>query len=211
MIRSSLQSGFDQSLGELAAAIAANEPERICPAYLAAKRLWTGTVGELLATIGHRCGGQSSDAIVAAFSHLRCYMCQDGASSCPSCEGAGGDCTTCDGTGMEACSFCGGTGWASEEMIPPEFRPAVKQQHVNKAIKQAQKLAELRDVWQFGVSARHLPREKQIEVGLWLLRLKCRFDTLAAQAIDRKQLQFQTLAKHAAKLLDAMAKARAAK
>jgi hypothetical protein len=208
MIQSSFQSGFDRSLADLAAALAANDPERICPAYRAAKGLWTGTVPGLLERIEQSCGRGSGESIVHAFSRLHCYMCQDGASSCPSCEGAGGDCSACDGLGMEVCGFCGGTGWADEEMIPPEFRPAVRHQHVNAALKQAQKLAEIRDAAHFAALARQLPRAKKTEIGLWLLRLKCRFDALARQATDRKQIQHQVLAKHAGKLLNALAGAR---
>ncbi len=205
MIRSSFQSGFDRSIADLAAAITAGEPERICPAYLAAKGLWTGTVPALLEHINHSCGPESGQEIIAAFSHLHCYMCDDGAAPCPSCEGAGVDCPTCNGLGAEACGFCSGTGWADEEMIPPEFQGQVRQHHANKALHQAQKLAEIREPAYFAASARRLPHDKRVSVGLWLLRLRFRFDALAARANDRKQVQFQVLAKHASKLLDAMA------
>ena len=77
-----------------------------------------------------------------AFSHCGCYMCRDGTVACDVCDGLGleaqgATCLECRGTGFHPCSFCGGTRWVDEAVIPREFLDEVRARRRDKTLQDA--------------------------------------------------------------------------
>ena len=82
--------GFDRALSELSEALATRKVEPICTSYLALRRLARGIrAGELLDRVGQAAGEDARAVIVSAFSHRRCFMCENGTDPCNACEGTG--------------------------------------------------------------------------------------------------------------------------
>ena len=72
-------------------------------------------------------GKQDTKTLIHAFAHAPCLNCKKGLQKCESCHGVGNFkhevvCDSCFGIGSEICSFCGGTGWATIDFVPPGLR-----------------------------------------------------------------------------------------
>ena len=122
---------LEKALEQLREAAETRQVEPICQAYAAlcgaADHM---PARDLLALAGQRLDLPAAGLVISAYSHLRCYMCDEGTIVCDACEGTcqdadGHPCLQCDGLGLTPCGFCGGTGWADRGTIPPELAKAV--------------------------------------------------------------------------------------
>jgi len=203
-------SGFQQALGGLAEAIASRKIEPICTSYLALRREARGMkVAELLDRVDKASENGARSVIISAFSHRRCYMCEDGTTTCQSCKGTGASggsaCSQCDGLGVETCSFCMGRGWSDRGETPAEIREAVLKRQIAHLEKGIQRLAKVgRNSWE---SASQLPAERKTELASWLVRLHARL-TDVAQSIssngDDRAARYGALAGQVDKLIAAL-------
>jgi hypothetical protein len=202
--------GFEQALKDLGEAVAERRVESICAHYLALRRHTRGMkVGEVFDHVDRVAGNDARAVIVSAFSHRRCFMCQDGTTPCNGCDGTGtadgAVCRQCDGLGVEPCSFCLGAGWIDRDEIPAEIRPAVlKRQiaHVEKEL--ARMLKTGRSAW---ASIGRLPPKQRAELFAWLIRLQARLSDLATSVADNgneRVARYGALAAAIQKLLDRM-------
>lgn len=86
--------------------------------------------GDTLKWLTNNIGKKAAQKTVFAFASLVCFNCREGLGSCKNCNGDGHIdyemvCETCLGLSKVPCDFCGGTGWASIDCIPPGLRLAV--------------------------------------------------------------------------------------
>jgi hypothetical protein len=91
-------------------------------------------------------GADGASRLIAAFAAFPCPYCAGGFEQCALCGGSGhGDevsdaCITCMGMGGTSCNFCGGSGLATYNMFPGEYRPAIASARSKWAIKQTDAL-----------------------------------------------------------------------
>ena len=175
---------FDKALAELTNAIAARKVEPICAAYFRLRSKAQGiTLEEMFNRIRQAAGDKALDAIVSAFSHRRCFMCDGGVMPCQACQGQGltadGEpCLSCDGQGVEVCSFCLGTGWSDYNQIPKELRKAVlhrRTRHVEKDLARLVRTVSGKSL----DSINKLSKDERKEIIVWLIRLQARLRELA--------------------------------
>ena len=86
--------------------------------------------GDTLKWLTNNLGKKAATKTVLAFASLVCFNCKEGLQSCKNCNGTGHIdyemvCESCLGLTKTPCDFCGGTGWASIDCIPPGLRLAV--------------------------------------------------------------------------------------
>ena len=86
--------------------------------------------GDTLKWLTNNIGKKAATKTVLAFASLVCFNCKEGLQSCKNCNGTGHIdyemvCESCLGLTKTPCDFCGGTGWASIDCIPPGLRLAV--------------------------------------------------------------------------------------
>lgn len=133
---------------------------------------------------GDRSGQTCSSAgglLANAFSHCGCHMCEDGTNPCDDCRGTGRNpyrhavCGACEGTGVLACSFCGGTRWVNEDIIPESFRAETFKRQRAKAMQDAEGLLRA-----FGQAMKEgsngLSPRKRRELVCWATRVQARLD-----------------------------------
>ena len=139
---------LDAALKRLHEAAVAKHVDPICRAYAALRQAAGGmSPRDLLALAAERLKMPAATLVISAYSHRRCYMCDDGTVTCDFCDGTclddrGLACAQCDGLGLATCGFCGGTGWGDRAEIPRELATAVvKRQlmHVQNDLKDLQR------------------------------------------------------------------------
>lgn len=172
---------LEQELEELGRALASRQVEAICGGYLAVRRLVSGgTARELLDRINQQLGPTSETAIVAAFGHRHCFMCEDGAVDCPSCRGTGLVdgylCPHCDGLGLETCTFCSGTGWSDKAEIPEEIRRMAVAKRVTHVLHEMERLEKITP--DQAKLASDLASGQRRHLQGWLLRIQARSTNL---------------------------------
>jgi hypothetical protein len=72
-------------------------------------------------------GKDNTKKLITAFAHAPCLNCKKGLQPCENCDGSGHFkhemiCEPCFGLGQTICNFCGGTGWATIDFVPPGLR-----------------------------------------------------------------------------------------
>ena len=202
---------FRRALKAFAEAVSTRKVELICSAYLALRRSARGmSVTQLLDAADAATAGQARAAALSAFSHRRCFMCEDGTSACGTCNAtglAGGfPCPQCDGLGMEPCPFCRGSAWSDRDQVPPEFRQAVLNRHLARVQKDAARLRGLLQTGAFA-SATRLPAERRRELIAWLIRLQGRLRDLAGASKgngENRTARFAALAARIDEILQKM-------
>jgi hypothetical protein len=173
-----------QALEDLRQAAQSKKVEAICNAYRTLREAGRGMkVKDLLELADKALGQQASLLIVSAFSHLHCYMCNDGSSICDQCEGTGRleqnrKCPQCEGFGVLSCNFCKGSGWAERSVIPPELRRAVLDRQLLNLRGEVKKLGESFSYLTVDRINRLL-RDKRRELISWLIRLQARMTEMA--------------------------------
>lgn len=174
---------FAADLAELKQALQARRVDPVCMAYMAVRRHAAGAgLIAVLRQVEAALGPPTLPAIVSAFSHRRCFMCQDGTSPCPTCKGTGMidrfNCPACDGLGAEPCTFCLGTGWNDRAQVPPELKKFVHARQIAHVEKDIQSLPRLtHQLRQLGPA---VPAEVRRKTAAWLFRLQGRLANLAA-------------------------------
>jgi hypothetical protein len=91
-------------------------------------------------------GEDAARALVAALSDAPCFGCKLGYESCQNCGGSGlvADalvCRACVGFGQSRCDFCTGSGLATYNALPADFRVEVMARRVARAIRLTDRLA----------------------------------------------------------------------
>ena len=183
------QSDFDKALAELTNAIAARKVEPICTSYLRLRTLAGGMkLEEMFNRIRQAAGDKALEVIVSAFSHRRCFMCDDGVMPCQACQGQGltdGEpCLSCDGQGVEVCSFCLGTGWSDYNQIPKELRKAVLHRRIRHVEKDLARLVRTVSGKSLD-SINKLSKDERKDIIVWLIRLQARLRELAELGKDK--------------------------
>jgi hypothetical protein len=122
--------------------------ENITEAYQALKSSANGMGLQHLLPIADKVLGKSAlSLIVAAFSHEKCFMCQNGMVACEACEDEDAHtqakCEHCNSTGQASCEFCAGTGWVGNDVIPHELQHAVWKSRLKHTHKLLEKYARL--------------------------------------------------------------------
>jgi hypothetical protein len=84
-------------------------------------------------------GKELTDALIAALAAAPCFGCKLGYQDCERCGGDGMTadaqvCRTCVGFGRARCEFCSGSGLATYNALPADFRPHVMARRVARAI-----------------------------------------------------------------------------
>jgi len=200
------------ALQKLRRAIGVQRVDDICAAYRALRRAAAGVgLREAFRRMDEALGSAGRRAVVAAFSHLHCFMCNRGLAPCEACDGrgtdeAGGPCEACDGLGAGPCEFCGGSGWISRDQIPPELRRAVTAVQYRRTEKE---LADLAHRLHDAEHVRQARREAKArrDLGGRLMRLRGRVEDLAEAPnlpddADRQRLEKQ--AEQLGRALDAL-------
>lgn len=87
-------------------------------------------VGDTLKRLTNKIGKKAVTKTVVAFARLACFDCKEGLRSFENCNGTGHFdyemfCESSLGLTKAPCDFCGGTGWASIDCIPPGLRLSV--------------------------------------------------------------------------------------
>jgi hypothetical protein len=71
-------------------------------------------------------GAAAVRQLIAAFAVYPCFVCGGGYELCETCSGKGrlrnALCEACLGFGIVHCKFCGGSGWATINFVPPGLR-----------------------------------------------------------------------------------------
>ena len=122
---------IEAGLERLRQAAQAKHVDTICRAYVALRQAAGGmSPRDVLALADDRLQMPVAKLVISAYSHRRCYMCDDGTVTCEFCNGTclderGLACSQCDGLGLATCGFCGGTGWGDRAEVPRELAPAV--------------------------------------------------------------------------------------
>lgn len=87
--------------------------------------------GALLSALREQIGREETERLIGAFAALDCFYCRRGFDPCVQCRGSGqGEdprlaCLSCMGLGATPCDFCGGSGLATYNFMPPGLRAAV--------------------------------------------------------------------------------------
>ena len=170
-------------LRQLHQAVAGRHVDPICRAYAALRRA-AGRMSprDLLALAGEHLEMPVATLVLSAYSHRRCYMCDDGTVTCDFCEGTckddkGRPCSQCDGLGLATCGFCGGTGWADRADVPPELATAVAKRQL------ARVATDLKDLQQSVAKLGRedmeaMPADRRGALAGRLIRLQARLDEL---------------------------------
>lgn len=185
---SGLPPQFEAALKELGSAVAGRKVEPVCTSYLALRRAGHAMpLQEFVSHIERAHGPVAQAVIISAFSHRKCFMCEDGGAVCQTCYGGGQVdrfmCPQCDGLGLQPCPFCLGTAWNDPDEVPPELRKGVFRRHVAHVEKDAVRLNKLPDPSKLA-SADSLPPAKRGEVVSWLVRLRARLNILTGSPMD---------------------------
>lgn len=187
---------FDKALAELSNSIAARKVEPICTSYLRMRTLARGMkLEEMFNRIKQASGDEALDAIISAFSHRRCFMCDGGVIPCQACQGRGSTdgvpCLSCDGQGVEVCSFCLGTGWTDYNQIPKELRRAVLLRRFKHVEKDLARLARTVSGKSLDL-VNQLSEDQKKEIIVWLIKLQARLRELAelGKGKDRRADKF---------------------
>jgi len=199
---------FEDALERLREGIAARKTESICTAYLALRRSANGTpIKQVLERVDQAHEGNGTGFVVSAFSHRRCFMCDDGTAICPTCEGTGAvnhfGCPTCDGLGVVVCEFCQGAAWSDLHDVPAEIRRQVRHRWVAHVKKDLPRLAKMPPE-KVEALAGQLPPDRRRQIAGWLLRLQARLNKLAgkgAQNGDQFAARCRSLSVHTGEIL----------
>ena len=176
--------GFSQAMEQLRLAVEGRRVEPICTSYLLLRRAASGmSLLGLLKAVQPSLSDTSLSAVVSAFAHRQCFMCQDGASICRTCKGAGTvdrfSCPACDGLTVEPCTFCLGTAWSDRGEVPAELRKLVLRRQMLHVEKDTQALPRItHQLRQVGPSIS--PRNRQ-QAASWLFRVQARLANLAGE------------------------------
>jgi hypothetical protein len=198
--------GVAGAMHALTEAIAGKHVEPICAAYLVLRKAAGDTpVKDLIAQADAATEGKAQATIISAFSHRRCFMCNGGVSPCPSCAGTGRNrdmiCSMCDGLGVEACSFCQGSGWNDRDQMPAEVRHAVIAKQVAHVEQDIRRLTQLADPKSKEL-ARHLTGAQRAEIATWLCRLRGRLMALVNSDGNARATKFGAMARVVEMLLE---------
>jgi len=173
---------FDAAMDGLRQALAGRKGDPICAAYLKLRRAANGMSPRALMTSADRgIGAGSAEAILAAFSARRCFMCDGGAVPCETCDGTGRReghvCPQCDGLGIEPCAFCQAAAWCDGEQTPAELTRGVLRRRiaaVTEDVKRFQGLSLAQALASGDTPAR------RVRLAAWLMRLKGRLGYVAS-------------------------------
>ncbi len=183
----------ERALTNLREAVAEKRVEPICAAYRVFREAVQPDDDEdPFQLIDPEIAEEIRPFIVSAFSHRRCFMCDNGVVHCQQCATAGElmdgkTCPLCKGFGHVACGFCRGTGWAVRELLPHELAgPVLEKQlvHIH------EELTSLLETIGTGKSdeLRELPRDQKRTVAAWLIRVYARLrDLIQHDAIPDEQ------------------------
>ena len=182
-----------KAMDHFRAAAFERKPEGICAAYQALRNVADGMrIGELLRLVGEATRQDAPTLIVSAYSHRQCFMCDRGTVSCDHCGGSGElavgrPCPRCDGIGLSACGFCGGTGWADRNSIPPEIISAVLARQLTRTRRDLRHLVQ-RAGRLTPKGLRLLDTAHKKDMGAWMMRLQARLLDLAqSEAADEAE------------------------
>jgi hypothetical protein len=183
-IPTGLSEGMRKALLAFREAVQSKKVEPICTTYRALREVASGMKLKDLVQLADQATGLSTlNVVVSAFSHLHCFMCNDGALICDQCEGTGKldrepQCPQCDGFGVVPCNFCRGGGLADRSVIPPELRKAVLERQLAHVRRDLKHLAETQaDLAVVKINAQPQPQRRATIA--WLLRLHARITDLA--------------------------------
>jgi hypothetical protein len=114
-------------------------------------------------------------------------------------------CPQCDGLGIEACSFCLGSGWTDRNEIPEEFRPAVLKRQAHHVEKDIDRLVQ--SGRKILASAEQMTQEDRNRLAAWLIRLQARLTDLARHVKedgDERAVRYGALAGRIDTILDTL-------
>ena len=119
-----------KAIETFAAAAHTRRIENICKAYETLKSSVNGLSIQHVLPLADKIIGQSTLVlVVSAYSHEKCFMCENGSVPCETCSEDDTDsqarCSHCNSTGYAPCEFCAGTGWVGNDVIPRELHRAV--------------------------------------------------------------------------------------
>ncbi|MBN2446988.1 MAG: hypothetical protein JXO22_09695 [Phycisphaerae bacterium] len=85
-------------------------------------------------------GKEATAKLIDAFVRFPCFYCKHGLESCEVCDGRGTIsgailCEACAGLGVARCGFCDGSGWVTNNIVPPGLRVVVLAERVSRARK----------------------------------------------------------------------------
>lgn len=175
---------FSQAMDQLRQAVESHKVESLCTSYMLLRRAASGMSQlELLKAVQGSLGDPALSAVVSAFAHRQCFMCQDGASVCQTCKGSGTvdrfSCPACDGLTVESCTFCMGTAWNDRGEVPAELRKLVTNRqklHLEKDIQALPRITQ--QLRQVGES---ISQHNKQQVASWLYRIQARLTNLAGE------------------------------
>jgi hypothetical protein len=83
-------------------------------------------------------GKEATGKLVDAFARFPCFYCENGLETCETCNGRGtiADsliCEVCAGLSVTRCGFCDGSGFVTNNVVPPGLRVVVLAERVNRA------------------------------------------------------------------------------
>lgn len=172
------------ALDELQASLKSRKVDAICASYRNLRTASRGLrVKDMFDMADRELGKGTTHTIISAFSHLHCYMCNDGTTPCEHCEGEGkigqGLCPPCEGLGVATCGFCRGTGWADRSLIPNELRRPVLDLQIAHLRNDMKRFSDLqKDLTHDKVSAMH--KDKRLVLLGWLIRVQARMKEFSA-------------------------------
>ncbi len=178
---------FDVAMDALGQALGHRKVEPICTAYLALRRARKPLPSrELPDRVKGAHGAKALAMVLSAFSHRRCFMCEEGVADCPTCDGTGRadrfNCPTCDGLGVQPCTFCQGAGWAGHSDTPGELLQAILQRQVARLDQDISRLGKLPSGSKLATYSLSLEKRKEL-VG-WLVRMRARLLGLAGSPVE---------------------------
>ncbi len=105
--------------------------------------------GDTLKWLAGNIGKRATTKVIVAFARLACFDCKQGLRPCENCNGAGHFdyemvCEPCLGLTAVPCGFCGGSGWASIDCIPPGLRLAAFGVRLESSEKQIERMLKVR-------------------------------------------------------------------
>ena len=214
---SGLPRHFEEALKELGSAIASKKVEPICTSYLALRRAGHAMpLHEFVSHIESAHGRTAQAVVISAFSHRKCFMCEDGGTVCQTCHGSGQVdrfmCPQCDGLGLQPCTFCLGTSWNDPNEVPGELRKGVFRRQVAHVEKDAARLSKLPDVSKLKSAGSFSPA-KRGQIVSWLVRLRARLNSLTGSPVDseaNRAVRYEALGRRIGGILEALVPTHAA-
>ncbi len=171
-----------RALAALNSAVQGRKISPICSSYEALRAVKDANESQAIHFVQKHLGEMAGDAIVYAYSHRRCFMCEHGILPCDMCGTLaqhGAHCSQCDRLRVIPCGFCGGTSWADRETVPVELTSLVLRQQLDHTLDDLKRFeTKAPALTREGIS--QLPHRGRKELALWLIRLSARLRDLAA-------------------------------